>query len=63
MSYLFMTIDFKQSKEDVSYLKVDDALPATVIVIPTTRANLARFTSDKVSQHNVCPQVTCETWR
>ncbi len=30
---------------------------------PTTRANLACFTGDKVSKHNICPQETCETWR
>ncbi len=34
-----------------------------IVTIPTTRANLACFTSDKVSEHDVCPQGTRETWR
>ncbi len=37
-------------------LKLDDAVPETITTIPTTRANLVCFTSDKVSKHNVCPQ-------
>ncbi len=38
-------------------------LPETIRTIPRARTNLARFTSDKVSKQNVCPQGTCETWR
>ncbi len=41
---------------------MDDALPKTIRTIPTTRANMARFTSDKVSKHSICLQGTCETW-
>ncbi len=41
---------------------MDDTLPETIITIPTTRANLACFVSDKVSKHNDCPQGTCKTW-
>ncbi len=38
-------------------------LPEAIRTKPTTRTNLACFTSDKVSKHNVCPQGTRETWR
>ncbi len=38
------------------YLKLE-------ITIPTARENLACFTSDKISKHNIGPQETCETWR
>ncbi len=58
-SYLFMTVAFKQNK-DTSLLKLDDAFPETIITVPITRANLARFTSDKVSKHDVCPQGRCD---
>ncbi len=46
----------KKIEQDASYLKLDDALFKT-------RANLAFFTSDEVSKHDVCLQGTCETWR
>ncbi len=45
MSYLFMTIVFKQNKEDTSYFKLHDALPETNETKPTTRTNLACLTS------------------
>ncbi len=57
-----MILDFLPIS-DISYLKLDDALPETTRTIHTTRANLACFTSDTVSKQNVCPQGTCETWR
>ncbi len=56
-----MTIAFEQNKSDTSYFKLDDALPETIRTKPTTMANLACFTSDKV-RHNVCPQGTCDPW-
>ncbi len=34
-----------------------------IITIPTTGADLASFTSNKICKHDVCPQETCETWR
>ncbi len=58
-----MTIDCKQNKYDQSYLKLDDALPEIIRTKPTTRTNLACFTRDKVSKHDICPQGTWETWR
>ncbi len=39
---------------------MDDTLSDTILIC-TTRANLACFTSDKVSKHNICPQETCDT--
>ncbi len=62
MSHLFRTVAFKQNKQDTSYLKLDDVLPETIITILTTGANLARYTSDKVSKHIVCPQGTRQRW-
>ncbi len=44
------------NKSDTSCFKLNDALPETIITIPTTRANLVCFTSDKVRKHHVCPQ-------
>ncbi len=46
----------------MSHLILDDAFLETIATIPTTRANLACCTSDKVGKHNVCPQGTRETW-
>ncbi len=49
-----MTIAFE--KNDTSYLKLDGAsLPETIRTKPTTRTNLACFTSDKVSKHDHKP--------
>ncbi len=62
MPYLLMTVTFKQNSWDASYLKLDDALPEKIRTKPTSRATLACFTRDKVSQHDVCSQGTCETW-
>ncbi len=57
-----MTTAFNQDKKDTSYLKLDDALPETIITMLTTRAKSACFTSGKLSKHKVCPQGTCDTW-
>ncbi len=43
-----MIIAFEQNKQDASYLKLDDALPETIVTIAATRANLTCFTRDKV---------------
>ncbi len=57
-TYSIMTVALKQNKSDPSCFKLDDALPETIRTKPTTRTNLACFTRDKVSKHDVCPQGT-----
>ncbi len=58
-----MIIAFEQNKQDTFHLKLDDALLETTITIPTTGANLACFTRNKISKHSVCPQGTYKKWR
>ncbi len=63
VKHVIFTYALKQNESDPSHFKLDDALPETVRTKPTTRTNLACFTRDRVSKHNVCPQGTWETWR
>ncbi len=61
LSYLFMTTAFEQNESDTSYWMLLSLRQSQQK--PTTRTNLACFTSDKVSKLDVCQQGTCDTWR